>query len=392
MKELKADLHVHTCLSPCAEPEMVPTAIVKRAKMLGLDMIAICDHNSSDNAAAVIKAGERESITVIGGIEMTSREEVHVLGLFANERDLQRVQKIVNENLAGTNDEQVFGPQTIVDDHDRVLGANERLLSSATRLSLDAVVEAIHDCGGLAIASHIDRPSFGLVGQLGFIPKGLKLDALEASPRSAIVGWDDFSVVTSSDAHTLNDIGRYRTAFFVAEPSFAEIRKALWQEDGRRVSIHMEDLSLHILDIVENSIGASASKIEILLAEDTKQDQLCLQITDNGQGMDAQACKQALDPFFTTRTTRRVGMGLPLLAQAAKESGGSLDLTSEPGRGTTIKAAFQLSHPDLKPLGDIAETLRTIVSGRPDLDLRFEYIKDSKCVAALGGSQNHDKE
>lgn len=391
LRMLKADLHVHTCVSPCAEPEMVPTAIVRRAKAQGLDMIAVCDHNSADNAAAFAKVGEKESIAVIPGIEITSREEVHILGLFETERALMGVQKIVDDNLSGSNDEEAFGQQTIVDESDRVTGVNKRLLIGATCLSLEAVVDAIHDFGGLAIASHIDRPSFSLIGQLGFIPKGLKLDALEASPEFAIKGWDDVPVVTSSDAHTLKDIGKHSTLFFVQEPSFAEIRKALRREDGRRVSIHMEDLSLHILDIVENSIAASASRIEILIAEDTHQDQLCLQIKDNGQGMDADACKKALDPFFTTRTTRRVGLGLPLLAQAAQDSGGKLEMTSEPGQGTTVKAIFQLSHPDRKPLGDIAETLRTILSGRPELDLQFEYTKDSKLIAALGGSQPNDE-
>ena len=108
--------------------------------------------------------------------------------------------------------------------------------------------------------------------------------------------------------------------------------------------------------------------------------------------MDAEDRAQALDPFFTTRTTRKVGLGLSLLAQAARQAGGSLELDSEPGRGTTVKAVFRLSHPDLKPLGDIAETLRTIVIGRPEIDLQFEYKKDSKLVAGLGESRPHEKE
>jgi len=266
------------------------------------------------------------------------------------------------------------------------------LLIGATKLTLEEVVDAIHDFGGLAIASHIDRPSFGLIGQLGFIPQGLKLDALEVSPRSSIKERNDFPVITSSDAHSLKDIGRSSTSFFVEGPGIEEIHKALRKENGRRVSIRMEDLSLHILDIVENSISASANRIEILIAEDTHRDLLCLEIKDNGKGMDAEARVRALDPFFTTRTTRRVGLGLPLLAQAARESGGKLEITSEPGRGTTIKAVFQLSHPDRKPLGDIAETLRTILSGRPELDLQFEYKRDSKLIAGLGSPQSNDKE
>lgn len=391
MKELRADLHIHTCLSPCAEQEMVPTAIVKRASALGLDMIGICDHNSAENVAAVATAGKRESISVIPGIEITSREEVHVLGLFETEKELTGIQSVVHEKLWGENDQEAFGPQTIVDQWDRTVGTSRKLLIGATELTLEEVVEAIHDFGGLAIASHVDRPSFGLIGQLGLIPEGLKLDALEVSPLAPRKKWDEFPVVTSSDAHRLKDIGQSFTSFFAKGGSVEEIGKALRGEDGRKVSTSMQDLSLHILDIVENSIAASASRIKILIAEDTPGDSLSLQITDNGRGMDAEARKQALDPFFTTGSTRRVGLGLPLLAQAARESGGTLEVTSQPGRGTTVKAVFQLSHPDRKPLGDIAETLRTILVGRPELDLQFEYKRDSQVVAELS-SRLHDKE
>ena len=153
----------------------------------------------------------------------------------------------------------------------------------------------------------------------------------------------------------------------------------------------MEDLSLHILDVVENCIAASASRIEILIVEETDRDLLSLEIRDNGKGMDAETRKKALDPFYTTRTTRRVGLGLPLLAQAAREGGGHFELDSEPGRGTTVRAVFQLSHPDRKPLGDIAATLETILTGRPELDLQFAYQRDSKLVAELA-SRPDDEE
>ncbi len=360
---------------------MVPTAIVRQAKALGLDMIGICDHNSAENVAAVAEAGRRVSLSVIPGIEVTSREEVHVLGLFEAEDDLARMQTVVHEHLPGENDEEAFGPQTIVDPWDQTVGVNTKLLIGATGLTLEQIVESIHEFGGLAVAAHIDRPSFGLIGQLGFVPKGLAFDALEVSPKARAETRDDFPVVTSSDAHCLNDIGKSSTLFYVEAADFEEIGKALRGEGGRGVSTNMEDLSLHILDIVENSIAASANRIKILIAEDTRKDLLSLEIEDNGNGMDAAAREKALDPFFTSRTTRRVGLGLPLLAQAARESGGSLEIDSEPGRGTKVKARFQLSHPDRKPLGDIAETLSMVSYGCSELDLRFEYWKDSTLVA-----------
>ena len=116
-----------------------------------------------------------------------------------------------------------------------------------------------------------------------------------------------------------------------------------------------------------------------------------LEIRDNGRGMDAKAQSQAMDPFYTTRTTRRVGLGLPLLAQAAQQCEGYLKVDSKPGRGTTVKAVFQLNHPDLKPLGDISETLRTVLVARPDLDLQFEYRVDAERVAGFGSHQSPDE-
>ena len=145
----------------------------------------------------------------------------------------------------------------------------------------------------------------------------------------------------------------------------------------------MEDLSLHILDVVENSFAASATTIEISIDEDTAADRLSLVIRDDGNGMDEEVRQKALDPFFSTRTTRRIGLGLPLLAQAARESGGDLALESAPGEGTTVRAQFQLSHPDRKPLGDIAASLVAILAGRPHLEVCFDYRKDGELIASM---------
>ncbi len=154
----------------------------------------------------------------------------------------------------------------------------------------------------------------------------------------------------------------------------------------------MEDLSLHILDVVENSVAASAAMIEISIVEDTVNDRLSLEIRDDGEGMDEELREKALDPFFSTRTTRRIGLGLPLLAQAARDSGGDLELESAPGKGTTVRAVFQLSHPDRKPLGDIAASLVAILAGKPHLDVRFEYRKDGEIVASMDSRQPVESE
>ena len=138
----------------------------------------------------------------------------------------------------------------------------------------------------------------------------------------------------------------------------------------------MEDLSLHILDIAENSIGARSSRIEIKVMEDVRKDLLTIEIKDNGQGIDEETIEKVLDPFFTTRTTRRVGLGLPLLSQAARESGGNIEIESDVGRGTRVKATFGYSHIDRKPLGDMEATLTALIAGNPEIDFIYEHKKD----------------
>ena len=139
----------------------------------------------------------------------------------------------------------------------------------------------------------------------------------------------------------------------------------------------MEDLSLHILDIVENSIAAMAGRIEIRVEEDQARDLVTIEIKDDGNGMDEQTLKKALDPFFTTRTTRRVGLGLSLLAQAARDSEGAFDLSSRPGEGTTVNATFRLSHPDCKPMGDIGQTMQVLITAHPEIEFLYEHKKDN---------------
>lgn len=374
MDKIRADLHVHTCLSPCGDDRMRATAIVEQAAKTGLDMIGICDHNSAENAGAVMSAGARAGLAVIPGIEVTSREEVHILGLFRTTEGLMELQDVVCKNLPGENDREAFGPQLVIDDRDRVVGTNKKLLIGATTLSVEQVVGAIHQFGGLAIASHIDRERFGIIGQLGFIPEGLGLDAVEVADAS-LSEWDyAYPVVASSDAHYLEDVGRNSTGFIVEDASFQEIARALKFEGGRRIiTDQMEDLSLHILDVAENSIVASAGKIEIRITEDKSNDLLTIEISDDGKGMDEQTLKKALDPFFTTRKTRRVGLGLSMLAQAARESGGQMDVRSRPNKGTVVRATFRPSHPDCRPMGDVAETIQTLIVSHPEIDFVFEH-------------------
>jgi hypothetical protein len=138
----------------------------------------------------------------------------------------------------------------------------------------------------------------------------------------------------------------------------------------------MEDLSLHILDIVENSVAAQAGTIEIRLSEDKKKDVLSVEVIDNGIGMDEETQKKALDPFFTSKKVRRFGLGLSLLSESAKAANGHLSIKSKKGKGTRIRANFQYSHIDRRPLGNIGQTITTLVIGNPDVDFIYIHKKD----------------
>ncbi len=140
----------------------------------------------------------------------------------------------------------------------------------------------------------------------------------------------------------------------------------------------MEDLSLHILDIVDNSLRSKAKLIEISIIEDPGLNMLVLHIKDNGIGMDPGLQERADDPFFTTKPGRKIGLGLALLSQAAKEARGDFIITSKQNAGTTIRATFCMDHPDRKPLGDMRATLETLVAANPGVDFVYEYKKDSE--------------
>ncbi len=140
----------------------------------------------------------------------------------------------------------------------------------------------------------------------------------------------------------------------------------------------MEDLSLHILDIAENSVRAQARTVEIRVEEDSVGDRLLVEIKDDGRGMDEATKRRALDPFFTTKSERRVGLGLSLLAQASRAAGGRFTLDSHPGLGTRVEAVFSLGHIDRQPLGDMSQTLLTLILGNPQTDFIFHHTVDGR--------------
>ena len=140
----------------------------------------------------------------------------------------------------------------------------------------------------------------------------------------------------------------------------------------------MRELSLNIMDIAQNSVRAQATKIVIRCAQNTAAQTLTLEVEDNGKGMSAEQIAAVTDPFFTTRTTRKVGLGVPLFKMAAEQTGGSFKITSEPGAGTLTAATFRIDSVDMTPLGDIGSTVSLLIHSNPDMDIVFERSVDEK--------------
>ncbi len=244
MRRFVADLHVHTVLSPCAEVEMTPRNIVWHAARHGIDIVAITDHNAGDNVPAAMEAAKGTDVTVLPGMEVETKEEVHVLALFAKPRQLFAWEKVVAAHRSGRmNDAEKFGAQFVVDAEDNLVAVKEEMLLSSLTLSLAETCEQVEALGGLVIASHVDRPAYSVLSQLGFIPPGIRLTALEISRRfsreeaarrfPAIARWP---LVTASDAHTIADLlTGPKTVFNLEEPTLAEIRQALYNENSRGV-------------------------------------------------------------------------------------------------------------------------------------------------------------
>jgi PHP family Zn ribbon phosphoesterase len=237
-----ADLHIHTCLSPCAEVEMLPELILERAQALGLHILAITDHNSAENVAAVLHAAQDTGVTVLPGMELQTREEVHLLTLFDTPQQALEWQEQVYASLPPlSNDAAFFGEQIMLDEQGEPLGTLDRLLVASSALSLDEAVGRVRALGGLCIPAHVDRPAFSVISNLGFIPPDLPLEGAEISPnvgpleaRQRFPELARYGLVAGGDAHRLGEISR-RTTLKVAQPTVAEVGMALAGREGREV-------------------------------------------------------------------------------------------------------------------------------------------------------------
>lgn len=219
--EFAIDFHIHSALSPCADEEMTPNNIVNMALLKHLDIIAVTDHNSCRNLPAVMEIGKKNGLTVIPGMEVQTKEEVHIICLFKRLEAAQKFEEIVYSSLPGIpNNEELFGTQLIMDDQDNITGKVEKLLLSSTCLSVNDVFILVRGLGGICIPAHVDRNSYSIITNLGFIPPGLKVKTIEFSkknsPEDILKKYSflkKYNYIVSSDAHFLWDINERE--FFV---------------------------------------------------------------------------------------------------------------------------------------------------------------------------------
>ena len=232
--KVAADLHIHSSLSPCGSLEMSPRAIVERALERRLDMIAVTDHNSMENALHASAFGARRGLAVICGMEAQTREDVHLLCLLPNPQAAEALYRRVYPSLPEVaNNPDYFGDQVVVDCDDNIVRVEPRLLMNSLDLTLGTLAELVRGCGGFIIPSHVERPQSGLLTNLGFLPPELADCPLEisyctpfAAALTAHPALAGRRLLTNSDAHYLADIGRAYTVYDAAEGSLAAVYKA----------------------------------------------------------------------------------------------------------------------------------------------------------------------
>ncbi len=238
MARLTYDLHIHSCLSPCADDDMTPANIVGMASIIGLDLIALTDHGSCKNCPAFAAAANEFGMSVLFGMELTTIEEVHVLCYFASLGDAMRFDSVVYEHLPDIpNNPEYFGNQLIYDVNDQICGTEEKLLISATDIPFDNVFDLAASCNGVMVPAHINKPSTSLLSNLGFIPPDSCFKCAEVKDPS---DWPKLTesypylagclVLSSSDAHTLNGLNEPIRFIETEDTSAAGILRYLEQK------------------------------------------------------------------------------------------------------------------------------------------------------------------
>jgi 3',5'-nucleoside bisphosphate phosphatase len=244
LRQYKAELHLHTVLSPCAAVEMIPPLIIQTAQERLINLIAVTDHNSTGNIKAVMQAAQSSDIVVLPGMELQTREEIHSLCLFDTLEQIEQFQEVVSKSLPDIqNRADTFGEQFIVDASGDFIRREERMLLTSSSLSLKTAWETVNRLGGLLIPAHVNRTVFGLLPVLGFVPEDISLEALEISrqitpsqARQQYPQLKKYPLIQNGDAHQLEDILGV-TTYTLVSPNIGEIRMALKGFQGRSFEI-----------------------------------------------------------------------------------------------------------------------------------------------------------
>lgn len=223
------DLHIHSCLSPCGDDDMTPWNLVNMAKLLGLDIIAVTDHNSCRNCRSAMKVGEKIGITVVPGMEICTAEEIHCVCLFENIDKAEEFSDYIRGTMPPVkNREEIFGRQLVMDDGDNILSKEEILLTTACQVSIDALPELVSSYGGVCFPAHINRESYSVIASLGDFPKELEVGSFELTPdgdeedfRSRFEALEGKRLLRNSDAHYLENM-REKEFFVDIEKNSAE--------------------------------------------------------------------------------------------------------------------------------------------------------------------------
>ncbi len=245
MQKYRADLHIHTVLSPCADVEMSPVNIVARARETGLQIIGITDHNSTRNAKLVKQIAAEQGIFTLCGVEVSTKEEVHCLAFFEHDSELDEFQNFLETNIVRIeNPDGHFGYQAVLDRKENIIELVPYYLSSALKKGIGAVQKEVYRLNGIFIPAHVNRPLNGIFSHLGFLPPKLEFDALgftgkitENDVRKHYGLANKISLLYNSDAHFLKQIGSAYSCLNLQEISFPEIKMALNQKNNRFVEI-----------------------------------------------------------------------------------------------------------------------------------------------------------
>ena len=228
------DLHIHSCLSPCAEDDMTPNNIVNMAVLKGLDIIAVTDHNSIENVEAVLKAGSNAGLVVVPGMELCTSEEIHLVVLFPDILRAKEFEAMVYDNITNNNREDIFGTQIIMNSNDEEIGSEERMLSGACGLDTENAIKLVRKLNGVVIPAHVNREAYSMLNTLGAIPEEYAFHYLECSKSCKL---DEFinenpelsayPFIRSSDAHFLWDILETEVSLELEEKSIEALLNCL---------------------------------------------------------------------------------------------------------------------------------------------------------------------